>query len=184
MASVTDLSSAQAAPDHADGPDTVPPIGYAYPEPPPVRRSAVARLFAFLFVRQSWVAPLAVLACFGMSVAYVEHFNPTTGEPGPTGGCAFKALTGLDCPGCGGTRAFWYLLHGNLPEAARNHVLAVFAAPFLVYAYVAWTMRRVFGITVPRLRIPPLAMALFAVAWAALFVLRNLPWAPFTYLYV
>jgi hypothetical protein len=166
--------------------------GYAYPGPtgadqqaPPVRpRTPIGRLIQFLFVRQTWLAPLAVLACFGMAVVYVEHFNPTTGAEGPTGGCAFKALTGLDCPGCGGTRAFWYLLHGNLPEAARNHVLAVFAAPFLVYAYVAWALRRVFDVRLPRLRIPSVAFALFAGAWVAFFILRNLPWAPFTFLYV
>jgi hypothetical protein len=179
-----------------DGQQTRPPDhghpvvagGYAYPAPAEADRRAprtpIGRFAQFLFVRQTWLAPLAVLACFGMAVVYVEQFNPTTGEAGPTGGCAFKALTGLDCPGCGGTRAFWYLLHGNLPEAARNHVLAVFAAPFLVYAYVAWTLRRVFGVTLPRLRIPSLAFALFAGAWVAFFILRNLPWAPFTYLYV
>ncbi|MEV0841135.1 DUF2752 domain-containing protein [Actinocatenispora sera] len=214
MASVSDIGSAQqvmsggavaAIPATGigepvdDGPQTPPPgygypvsaAGYAYPGPtgaeqasPRRPRTLVGRLIQFLFVRQTWLAPLALLACFGMSVVYVEHFNPTTGEEGPTGGCAFKALTGLDCPGCGGTRAFWYLLHGNLPEAARNHVLAVFAAPFVVYAYLAWALRRVFGIAMPRLRVPPVAFALFAGAWVAFFIMRNLPWAPFTFLYV
>ncbi|BCJ34881.1 hypothetical protein Athai_23840 [Actinocatenispora thailandica] len=211
MASVSDTVSAQPGVPGAtpaagvggvagDG-GQVPPAGYGYPAPasgygypvpagaeqptlPPAPRNPIGRFFAFLFVRQTWLAPLSVLACFGMAVVYVEHFNPTTGAAGPTGGCAFKALTGLDCPGCGGTRAFWYLLHGNLPEAARNHVLAVFAAPFVAYAYVAWALRRVFGITLPMPRIPSLALALFAGAWLAFFVLRNLPWAPFTYLYV
>lgn len=144
----------------------------------------LARLFRSLYTRPTWLAPMALLACFGLSVAYVEAFNPTTGEPGPTGGCAFKALTGMDCPGCGGTRAFWYLLHGNLPEAARNHVMAVFAAPFLVYAYIAWSANRVFGTRLPMLKIPPLAIGLFLTAWMVFAVLRNLPWAPFTYLFV
>ena len=28
--------------------------------------------------------------------------------------CLVKMTTGFDCPGCGGTRAFWYLLHGDV----------------------------------------------------------------------
>lgn len=31
--------------------------------------------------------------------------------------CAFKMLTGLDCPGCGITRASHHLLHGRFAEA-------------------------------------------------------------------
>ena len=55
--------------------------------------------------------------------------DPTTRTPRPT--CLLKLTTGLDCPGCGGTRALWYLLHGDLPAAARHHFLFVFALPFL-----------------------------------------------------
>ncbi|GAA4218508.1 DUF2752 domain-containing protein [Actinocatenispora rupis] len=163
-------------------PDPATPLPAYSPAPPPGR---IARLFRTLYTRPAWLAPLALLACFGLSVAYVERFNPTTGDAGPTGGCAFKALTGLDCPGCGGTRAFFYLLHGNLPEAARNHLLAVFATPFLVYAYIAWTVNRVLGKPkMPMLRVSPGAIGLFLGSWLAFAVLRNLPWAPFTYLFV
>ncbi|HEY2672556.1 MAG TPA: DUF2752 domain-containing protein [Rugosimonospora sp.] len=138
----------------------------------------------FIYVKPSWLAPLALLACFGMSVFYVEKFNPTTGVAGPTGGCAFKALTGLDCPGCGGTRAFWYLLHGNIPAAARSHLLAVFAAPFLVYAYITWVADTAFKRKLPPLRLSPKAISLFLAAWGVFTVARNLPWAPFTWFFV
>lgn len=157
------------------------PPGQPYP---PRKVTGLGRIVHLIATRPAWLAPLALLACFGLSVAYVDHFNPTTGEPGPTGGCAFKTLTGLDCPGCGGTRAFYYLVHGNLPEAARNHVIAVFAAPFLVYMYVSWSVNRIFGTKLPRLRISPATLGAFMGAWLAFAILRDLPWAPFTHLFV
>lgn len=30
------------------------------------------------------------------------------------GGCIYRELVGFYCPGCGGTRAFYYMAHGNL----------------------------------------------------------------------
>ncbi len=163
----------------------VPPAPYGqYPANPVKPPGRLARLMHTLATRPAWLAPMALLACFGMTVAYVEKFNPTTGESGPTGGCIFRALTGMDCPGCGGTRAFWYLLHGNLPEAARNHMIAVFAAPFLVYLYVAWSLNRVFGTRLPMPSASPTALGMFMGGWLVFAVLRNLPWAPFTYLFV
>lgn len=33
--------------------------------------------------------------------------------------CVFRSLTGLDCPGCGTTRALHHLLHGRIGEAFR-----------------------------------------------------------------
>lgn len=49
--------------------------------------------------------------------------------------CAFKALTGVDCPGCGMTRAFLFLGHGRIAEATALHPLSVPA--FLVVAGMA-----------------------------------------------
>ena len=38
--------------------------------------------------------------------------------------CSFHRLTGLDCPGCGMTRAFHQLSHGNLAEALEFNLLS------------------------------------------------------------
>lgn len=46
--------------------------------------------------------------------------------------CVFHALTGLDCPGCGITRALHHLLHGRIGEAfALNPMIFVFLAVLL-----------------------------------------------------
>ena len=38
-------------------------------------------------------------------------------------GCAFHRLTGLNCPGCGATRALYALLHGRWQVAWRDNAL-------------------------------------------------------------
>lgn len=132
-----------------------------------------------------WTAPLAVTACIGGAIAYTQLADPTglTAFSSPT--CLIKLTTGFDCPGCGGTRAAWYLLHGDIPQAARHHAIFVFAVPFLLYAYVAWAANLVLGRTVmPSLRVTPRAVSLLLAAWGVFTVLRNLPWAPFTWLFV
>ncbi|MGH3664447.1 MAG: DUF2752 domain-containing protein [Micromonosporaceae bacterium] len=145
--------------------------------------SRLIALFAML-ARLRWFAPFAVLAGFAAFSAIFLINDPTDGQPELYSGCALKALTGFDCPGCGGTRAFWYLMHGNLPEAAQHHMFAVFAAPILVYLYLAWAGRRVLGRQLPSLPISSGMVAAFFIGWGAFTVLRNLPWEPFTYFYV
>ncbi len=69
--------------------------------------------------------------------------------------CLFHSVTGLDCPGCGGTRALHQLLHGHVAEAfALNPLLflllplALLAAPsilrgetpvFMTKPWFGWT---------------------------------------------
>jgi hypothetical protein len=132
-----------------------------------------------------WTAPLLVLVCFTGGVAYTIGAHPTGIGAFDSPTCLVKLTTGFDCPGCGGTRAFYYLLHGNLPAAARSHIMAVFATPFLVYMYLSWSTGLVWkSKRLPMLRLSPLAISLFLIAWGVWSVLRNLPWAPFTWLFV
>jgi len=43
--------------------------------------------------------------------------------------CTFKAVTGLNCVGCGGQRTFHFLLHGEFLKAARYNFL-IYLFPF------------------------------------------------------
>ena len=43
--------------------------------------------------------------------------------------CLFLSLTGLQCPGCGSTRALIHLLHGELRAAWRMNALFVLLLP-------------------------------------------------------
>lgn len=61
--------------------------------------------------------------------------------------CPFLALTGLQCPGCGTTRALHAALHGRLLEAVRFNPILVVAVPFVVALACRpqWAMRPVVG---------------------------------------
>ncbi|MFI5834492.1 DUF2752 domain-containing protein [Micromonospora sp. NPDC051300] len=175
--------AAPHAPAGAPGQPGAPwPAGVAYQPVEPDRFTrAVLRLHARA---PRWAVPLAALGCVGLGITYALISDPTQSDPDARPTCLLKLTTGLDCPGCGGTRALWYVLHGDLPAAARHHFLFVFALPFLAWLFVAWAGNRAFGWRLPEPRFSPTVLGVFLAAWAVFSVVRNLPWAPFPSLYV
>ncbi|WP_204034515.1 DUF2752 domain-containing protein [Micromonospora qiuiae] len=166
--------------DHPTGYPAGYPAGYPVAEPDRLTRF-VTRLHART---PRWVVPLAALGCVAAGIGYTLLSDPTRSAPDALPSCLLKLTTGLDCPGCGGTRALWYVLHADLPAAARHHFLFVFALPFLAYFFVAWAGKQAFGWRLPELRVSPKMIGGFMAAWLAFSVVRNLPWPPFTALYV
>lgn len=89
--------------------------------------------------------------------------------------CPFHALTGWECPACGGQRALHALLHGRVGEALHFNLFLVVAVPYLLA--VVWTsLDR--GPTAARLR-PIVQHRWVAYGYCLLFVVwwvvRNLP---------
>ncbi|WP_433084411.1 DUF2752 domain-containing protein [Dactylosporangium sp. CA-052675] len=158
---------------------SLPPVyHYAYQPPKGRFQRLIERLPA-------WAGPAGVGALISGGVAYTLLMKPTSAGASDPPTCLVKLLTGFDCPGCGGTRAAWYMLHGDIPAAAHHHAMLVFAAPFLAYLYVAWTVNKLnLRFKLPMLRISNGALIGFLVAWLVFSILRNLPWAPFTYFFV
>jgi hypothetical protein len=153
--------------------------GYSY-EPPPKGR--LARLVDRL---PRWAAPAGLTLLLSGGVGYTLLMQPTTTSASDIPTCAVKLFTGFDCPGCGGTRAAWYLLHGDIPAAAHHHALMVFATPFLAYLFVSWALGRLTNRTIlPKFRLSNGAMIGFLIAWLVFSVVRNLPWAPFDWLFI
>jgi hypothetical protein len=128
-------------------------------------------------------APLVVAASAACVCAAVWVGDPTT-PGGPLPLCPTKALLGIDCPGCGAARMIYSLLHGNLLAAARYNALGLAALVLLAWAYAAWTYGRATGRRVRGWQhnrwAAPVTLALVSV-W---FVLRNIPFPPFSGLYV
>src|SRR5580692_7112989 len=68
---------------------------------------------------------VVVLVVTGLVVmTMVYFFNPSAHSFYPV--CQFHRLTGLNCPGCGATRALYALLHGNIATALRDNALFLF----------------------------------------------------------
>ena len=132
------------------------------PVPPKTAASSAAVFF---------VTVALALAVLG-SGAVLFFFDPTKHRFYPP--CLFHSLTGWNCPGCGGTRAAYELLHGHLLRALHNNALLVIALAVLVL-WGAW-------LRLQRIRRRPAALTVPAGVWWALLAvtllftgLRNLP---------
>jgi hypothetical protein len=104
--------------------------------------------------------------------AVLFFFNPGTHGFYPI--CLFHKLTGWNCPGCGGTRAAYALLHGKFALALKDNAL------FIVLLAVAGARGIWFAAKKMRRRpvgdFIPAKILWAALATAAIFtVLRNLP---------
>lgn len=127
-------------------------------------------------------AVAGVWAMLAAAVGYVLAFDPTDRLADPGGACTWHLLTGINGPTCGGTRMVWYLLHGDLVQAARHHLLALIGVPFALYALAAWTAWLWFGRRWPLLRLSRWVYIGYAAVWLLYaVVLRNLPWPPFAW---
>jgi hypothetical protein len=103
---------------------------------------------------------IAVGLLAGSGVLYT--FSPTNHRFYPI--CMFHALTGWQCPGCGGTRALYHLLHLHVGQALQYNALVTLLAPLALAWFVFWYAAVVFRGHSPGLRISrPVAVCLYLV---------------------
>lgn len=91
--------------------------------------------------------------------------------------CPFKALTGWDCPGCGGLRAVNDLGNGHLVGAAQSNLLFVASIPLFGAGWLGWVRREWSG--TPRSmnpRVRNVLLAAYGVIGLGFTVFRNTPW--------
>jgi hypothetical protein len=114
---------------------------------------------------------LAGFALAGLVVAGVA--SPATIEDGPIL-CPFRLITGLPCPGCGLTRSWVYLAHGQLGDALRANPFGflTFAAAAVLVMVVAlrWVRRQPVPSLTPLLRTRTLKAVI--TVWIAFAVVR------------
>ncbi|HEY5233330.1 MAG TPA: DUF2752 domain-containing protein [Verrucomicrobiae bacterium] len=132
--------------------------------PPKIRNTAPPSLAVFSVV----VLGTAVLG----AGAVVFFFNPDTSGFYPV--CQFHKVTGLNCPGCGATRALYALLHGNLPLALKDNSLFILSLAGLA-ARGGWLAARHFLRKAARPFLPPANLWGFLAIALVFTVVRNLP---------
>jgi len=59
--------------------------------------------------------------------------------------CVFHLLTGLYCPGCGGTRAVRYLLKGQLRNSIQYHPLVLYMAVIMLAGIIGAGLAKMTG---------------------------------------
>lgn len=133
---------------------------------------------------QTMSRPLKVqILCFGIiGAAIILYFFDPAAASNFYPKSPFRVLTGLYCPGCGTLRAVHQLLHGHFLAAADLNPLMILFLPYLLYAFVEYTAPVLFEQKVPRLFIKAEWIWLGLKIILAYWVLRNLPFAPFSWL--
>lgn len=132
--------------------------------PPKIKISALPSL-------QLFAGMVLGMAAIGAG-AFLFFFNPSTHGFYPV--CLFHELTGLNCPGCGGTRAAYALLHGKIALALKDNALFVLSLAALAVwgaRFYFWKRKNpnaVFNVS------PKVLWTFLAVA-IVFTVLRNLP---------
>ena len=119
--------------------------------------------------RSRRLLPVVVTALAALvGTVYLRAVDPNV--PGHYPGCPSQMWFGIDCPGCGGMRGTYDLLHGDVGGMLDHNVLLIFAWPlaitaFGVWAFRAWTGRR------PRVDIPTQARRSRIWVWVLIGVL-------------
>ena len=113
--------------------------------------------------------PAALLLAAALAAVYAMEPGNTVQRFMPK--CPFHQMTGMHCPGCGGTRAVHALLHGHPLKALRYNAILL---PGAVCAGLVWKY--------PKLQTNKLFAYTVATVFILFFILRNIPCYPFSLL--
>lgn len=126
------------------------------------------------------VLAVAGISAIGAGALVVAYFDPTTAGFFPV--CPLHQMTGLNCPGCGLTRGFHALFHGDVLTALHYNALLPVFGFVIAYLLLSMLLTAVRGRGLAWKFFSPSIMYGFLFVVAAFFVVRNLPFYPFTLL--
>jgi hypothetical protein len=124
---------------------------------------------------------IAGIGALGLGAGLIWYFDPTTAGFFPY--CPLLRFTGFACPGCGLTRGFHALLHGDVMTALDFNALIplfVFILGYLVASLLSLAIR---GRAIVGLERNLVFLWILVGVLITFGVLRNLPFYPFTILF-
>lgn len=119
-------------------------------------------------------APLGIAGLIGGAAVALHVRDPH--QRGAWGFCPLKALTGLDCPGCGGLRAVNDLTNLDVVSAASSNLFFVASIPVLVGLWVLWVRAAATGREFRGIRLGGRGILALSLLLLAFTVVRNTPW--------
>jgi|ERR1035437_2224985 hypothetical protein len=123
----------------------------------------------------------ATFAALAGGSAVVAYFDPSASNFFPV--CPLYELTGFACPGCGLTRGFHALFHGDMASALHFNALIPIWAVIFAYVSISMLLMAVRGRGLPMWPTWPRFLWTFMVVLVIFGVVRNLPFFPFTLLF-
>lgn len=126
------------------------------------------------------LAAAGVLAV-GAGASVVWYFNPSNVGFLPV--CPLYSMTGIACPGCGLTRGFHALFHGDIITALDYNAMLPVYGLVLGYFFLSMFLVAVRGRGLSINYLKPSLVWTFAILTLGFAVLRNLPYYPFSVLY-
>lgn len=129
-------------------------------------------------LRLTAAAGAAALAGGAAAIAY---FDPS--KPNFLPACPLFALTGLACPGCGLTRGFHALFHGDIITAIDFNALTPLWAVIFAYVGLSLTLLAIRGRGLPMWPTNPKFVAVAGIVLLLFGIVRNIPVYPLTILF-
>lgn len=117
----------------------------------------------------------------GLIFIYIYYkINPAEQDWMPK--CTFHSMTGLHCPGCGSQRAIHDFLHGNILEGFKHNFLIGLGILVLVYKLFIALRAKFYPEKSSNLLYSPNTPWIILIFILSFWVLRNIPYEPFTFL--
>jgi hypothetical protein len=121
------------------------------------------------------------VSAMAISAAVGTYFDPSQSTVFPV--CPLYSATGFACPGCGLTRGFHALFHGDLLTALDYNALLPVWAVIFGYVWISLLLVASRGRGLPMWPTHPRFMWAFVVILFVFGVLRNVPVYPLSVLF-
>ncbi|MBE7515464.1 MAG: DUF2752 domain-containing protein [Chloracidobacterium sp.] len=113
--------------------------------------------------------------------AFVAYFDPTQVHFFPV--CLLYSVTGFACPGCGLTRGFHSLFHGDLVGALGFNAFVPVWAVIIAWTFISLSLLAIRGRGLKMWPTNPRFLYGFMCLLVVFGVVRNIPAWPFTFLF-